>query len=64
MKPWMCARSTRGSGSPIRLLRPLAFLLLALTGRAAEPAAFQPPALPRTTYNFRNSDSAAGECCA
>ena len=36
----------------IRLLRSLVFLLLALTGHAAEPVAFQPPASPRATYNF------------
>ena len=35
-----------------RMLRPLALLLVALPVRAAEPAAFQPPASPRATYNF------------
>jgi beta-galactosidase len=34
------------------MLRPLALLLVALAARAAEPAAFQPPASPRATYNF------------
>jgi beta-galactosidase len=36
----------------IRILRPLSLLLVALAARAAEPAAFQPPASPRITYNF------------
>jgi len=35
-----------------RCLSPLAFLLLALTARAAQPVAYQPPASPRATYNF------------
>ncbi len=36
----------------LRLLAPLSALLLALAAPAAEPAAFQPPASPRVTYNF------------
>jgi beta-galactosidase len=35
-----------------RCLSPLAFLLVALTVRAAQPVAYQPPASPRAIYNF------------